>query len=307
MSKSYYILLTALVCTLLGCQVAVQEKSLSSSNELVINAMTFNIRNGLAQDGENHWNKRTGLVVDTIINESADVIGIQEAFRFQLDELNIALPIYAEVGEGRQGGVNDEYSAILYRTDRFMLDKNAFGTFWLSDTPAVPSTHWGNNHQRICTWARLIDKATGQAFYIYNTHLDHRSQLSREKSVRLIINIIQTRSHQDPFLLMGDFNAGEDNPAIEYLLGKTNSTDSSTPPIPMLDSYRILHPDTELVGTFNGFKGQLDGEKIDYIFVEPDVNVIYANIVKTNINGRYASDHFPVTARIQFSPPKLSR
>jgi endonuclease/exonuclease/phosphatase family metal-dependent hydrolase len=304
MIKSYCILITTLVCTLFGCHMGVQEQSLSSSDGLVINAMTFNIRNGLAKDGENHWNKRTALVIETIVNQSSDVIGVQEAFRFQLDELNNWLPLFAEVGIGRAGGINDEYSAILYRTDRFMLDEKEFGTFWLSDTPAVPSMHWGNNYLRICTWARLIEKSTGMAFYIYNTHLDHRSQISREKSVRLITSVIQTRSYQDPFVLMGDFNAGEDNAAIEYLLDK-NGTASS--PIPMVDSYRVVHANEELVGTFNGFEGNVDGAKIDYIFVEPDVDIIDAEIVKTNTNGRYASDHFPVTARILLHSAKFTK
>jgi endonuclease/exonuclease/phosphatase family metal-dependent hydrolase len=297
MSKSYYILLATLVCTLLGCQVGVQKQSPSHSDGLVVKAMTFNIRYGLAEDGENHWNKRSGLVIDSIVNQSADVIGIQEALRFQLDELNSALPIYAEIGVSRSGGINEEYSAIFYRSDRFILDDKEFGTFWLSDTPSVPSMHWGNDYLRICTWARLIDKASGQAFYIYNTHLDHRSLLSREKSVRLITNVIQTRSYRDPFVLMGDFNAGENSASIEYILGE-NGTYSS--PIPMVDSYRVVHADEKLVGTFNGFVGDADGEKIDYIFVETDVIIINADIIRTNTNGRYASDHFPVTAHIQF-------
>jgi endonuclease/exonuclease/phosphatase family metal-dependent hydrolase len=297
MSKSYYILLATLVCTLLGCQVGVQKQSPSHSDGLVVKAMTFNIRYGLAEDGENHWNKRSGLVIDSIVNQSADVIGIQEALRFQLDELNSALPIYAEIGVSRSGGINEEYSAIFYRSDRFILDDKEFGTFWLSDTPSVPSMHWGNDYLRICTWARLIDKASGQAFYIYNTHLDHRSLLSREKSVRLITNVIQTRSYRDPFVLMGDFNAGENSASIKYILGE-NGTYSS--PIPMVDSYRVVHADEKLVGTFNGFVGDADGEKIDYIFVETDVIIINADIIRTNTNGRYASDHFPVTAHIQF-------
>tara|TARA_R110000751_G_scaffold15290_1_gene49300 strand:- start:129807 stop:130706 length:900 start_codon:yes stop_codon:yes gene_type:complete len=297
-------LLVTLVCALLGCQIADQDKQLASPDRLEINAMTFNIRNGLAQDGENHWEKRSHLVTETIIANNPDVIGVQEAFRFQLDVLNNALPHYAEVGVGRAGGINDEYSAIVYRTDRFILDKNAFGTFWLSDTPDVPSKHWGNDILRICTWARLIDKATGQAFYIYNTHLDHQSQLSREKSVRLITQVIQSRSHQDPFILMGDFNAGEDNEAIEYLLGKTKDADSS--PLPMLDSYRIVHPNAARVGTFNGFVGDQTGAKIDYIFVAPDVDISDADIVTNHTNGRYASDHFAVTARIQFLSTKFN-
>jgi endonuclease/exonuclease/phosphatase family metal-dependent hydrolase len=299
--KFYNWLIVVSVFALLGCEVSGQKETQSNSTDLVINAMTFNIRNGLAKDGENSWKQRSHLVTQIIDDNHADVVGLQEAFRFQLNDITNALPIYSYVGLGRDGNVNDEYSAILYRTDRFVLDEKEFGTFWLSDTPELPSKNWGNNYLRICTWARLIDKSTGQAFYIYNTHLDHRSQISREKSVRLIANVAQTRSYQDPFVLMGDFNAGEDNPSIEYILGK-NGSDSS--PIPMVDSYRNIHPKEEVVGTFNGFKGDEDGAKIDYIFVEPEAEIIDAKIIRTNTKGRYPSDHFPVTALIQFDKEK---
>lgn len=294
-------LLVSVFFVLYGCQVSgpnssAQNSPQTSAGSLDLNVMTFNIRNGRAEDGEDHWGKRNHLVFDVISDQSADVIGIQEAFRFQLDEINNSLPEYKEIGEGRAGGLGDEYSAILYREDRFTIDES--GTFWLSDTPTIPSKNWGNDHLRICTWARLVDKNSGRAFYIYNTHLDNRSQLSREKSVRFIVDVIQKRSHQDPFVLMGDFNAGEDNSAITYLLGK--EADAEMSPMPMVDSYRVINPDIEQVGTFNGFVGNTDGPKIDYILVEPDAIIIDANILRTNKNGRYPSDHFPLTTQIKF-------
>jgi endonuclease/exonuclease/phosphatase family metal-dependent hydrolase len=41
------------------------------------------------------------------------------------------------------------------------------------------------------------------------------------------------------------------------------------------------------------------GDKIDYVFVEPETEVLDAAIVRTARDGRYPSDHFPVTARIR--------
>ena len=46
--------------------------------------MTFNIRYGLADDGENHWVRRKELVFDAIADHAADVIGLQESLDFQL-------------------------------------------------------------------------------------------------------------------------------------------------------------------------------------------------------------------------------
>jgi endonuclease/exonuclease/phosphatase family metal-dependent hydrolase len=63
----------------------------------------------------------------------------------------------------------------------------------------------------------------------------------------------------------------------------------------------VRHPGAEEVGTFNGFTiGQTAGEKIDFVFVEPGTDVLDAAIVRTSRDGRYPSDHFPVTARVRF-------
>ena len=63
-----------------------------------------------------------------------------------------------------------------------------------------------------------------------------------------------------------------------------------------MDSFRVLHPDPEPVGTFNGFTGKNDGDKIDGIWITPGWQVIRADIDRTSRDGRYPSDHFPVTA-----------
>ena len=123
---------------------------------LDVRVMSFNIRYGTARDGENVWAKRRELVFRTVRDYAPEVVGLQEALRFQIDEIRRAVPGYAEVGTGREGGTKGEYSAILFRAERF--DVTESGTFWLSDTPEVPSRHWGNACIRICTWARLVEK-----------------------------------------------------------------------------------------------------------------------------------------------------
>jgi len=284
--------LTSLTLTLTGCHIFHEDGSRSSD----IRVMTFNIRNGLAKDGKNHWHHRKQFVCDIIHQYSPDILGVQEAFRFQMDEFNQRLPEYEEVGTGRDGGTKGEYSAILYRRQRFDLHDS--GTFWLSDTPTEPSAHWGNHYLRICTWARLTDKQSAQSFYVFNTHLDHQSQKAREKGVQLIMEYISNRTHNDPFVLTGDFNAGEDNPVIKYLKGSVKLMDST--PIPVVDSFRVLHPDTKIVGTGNRFQGRSNGAKIDYIFTTKETQAIETAIIRTNREGRYPSDHFPVTAQLRF-------
>jgi endonuclease/exonuclease/phosphatase family metal-dependent hydrolase len=70
-----------------------------------------------------------------------------------------------------------------------------------------------------------------------------------------------------------------------------------------VDTFRILHPAATDVGTFNGFRGTTTGQKIDFILTSPGWQVRDAQIVRFQREGRYPSDHFPVTARLQLPAP----
>lgn len=255
-----------------------------------VEVMSFNIRYGTADDGDNGWQFRREFLIELIRRESPHILGLQEAMRFQLDEIRSALPHFAEAGCGRDDGRSGgEYAAILFDTTRFSLRSQ--GTFWFSDTPSMPgSVSWGNRVTRICTWARLYDVLDGETVDVYNLHLDHESQPSRYRSVQTLIDTIRQRASQSPVLILGDFNAGESNPAVRLLHAAGFS-----------DTYRNAHPLDSLVGTFNAFSGSSRGEKIDYIFTDSKGSLTDAAILRNENRGKYPSDHFPVTAGIQFS------
>ncbi len=260
-----------------------------------LTVMSFNIRYGTANDGENHWTRRRDLVFDVVREQNADLIGVQEALASQIDEIVAAVPGYAVVGVGRDDGrAAGEFSAILFRTSRLRVAES--GTFWFSDTPTVPgSTSWGNNITRISSWARFIDR-DGRAFWHFNLHLDHQSQPSRVRSTELVARRVAERSgSSEPVVVTGDFNVGEDNPALHTLVGAPGG-----PAGPFVDTFRVLHRDATEVGTFTGFKiGNTTGAKIDYVLVEPGTEVLSASIVRTSRDKRYPSDHFPVVATIR--------
>lgn len=251
--------------------------------------MSFNIRYGTADDGPNRWELRRGQLIDLLKRYDPDVLGVQEALHFQIDEILQRLPDYRMVGVGRSdGGQGGEYSAILYRTSRLSPRRSA--TFWFSDTPEIiKSNTWGNAIERICTWA-LFDDRQGRAFYLYNLHLDHISQPSREKSVALLLERIAARSPAAPVIVTGDFNTGEANPATQAMLKVFR------------DTFRMVQPNATNVGTANQFTfGRVGGDKIDYVLVEPATEVLSADIIRTAVDGRYPSDHFPVIARVRLS------
>ena len=260
-----------------------------------LTVVTFNIRYGTANDGDNHWTRRREFLFDVVKEQKADLVGLQEALASQIDEIVAAVPGYAVVGVGRDDGrAAGEFSAILFRTGRLRVAES--GTFWFSDTPTVPgSRSWGNTITRIATWARFIDR-DGRGFWHFNLHLDHQSQPSRVRSTELLARRIADRPlSNEPVVVTGDFNVGEDNPAIHHLVGAPGGSTGT-----LVDTFRVLHKDAQEVGTFNGFKfGSTTGPKIDDVLVQPGTEVPAAAIVRTSRDSRYPSDHFPVTATVR--------
>lgn len=254
-----------------------------------LKVMTFNIRYGTANDGENSWQFRREFVFETIKKFGPEILGLQEALFFQIDEILKQFPNMALIGVGRDDGKQaGEYSCILFDKNRFKVDTTE--TFWFSETPSVPgSKNWGNNITRICTWAKFTDSVSKKKFYFYNVHLDHESQPSREKSTELLLAKMNMQKEKLPEILSGDFNCGDINPAIRTI---TNGG--------LDDSYRVLHKKMADEGSFNEFKGVTSGEKIDFIFISKHLKVKHAEIVRDSYSGKFPSDHFPVTAILSF-------
>ncbi len=270
--------------------------------------MTFNIRYGKAKDGPNHWDLRHELVFDVIRDHRPHVVGMQEVQQRQLLELKAEFPRYEALGVARKDGKTaGEYTTIFY--DRARLTSLDSGTFWFSDTPEVPgSRSWGNQIARICTWSRFRDRRDGRTFYFYNMHFDHQSGPSRERSAELLAHRVDAREFSgDPVIIMGDLNAGEHSATLRFLLGKTARAQTTVadagdrPPPPTLelqDAFDVANPNAKPDGTFNAFKGILASQRIDWILVSPAFTVDAAAIIRDNDNGRYPSDHYPVSARL---------
>jgi endonuclease/exonuclease/phosphatase family metal-dependent hydrolase len=259
--------------------------------------MSFNIRYNNSGDGENAWPNRREQVYALIKAQDPDLLGMQEVLNGQLNDLKANVPGYTSLGVGRDDGKTaGEYSPIWFRTARFRVDTS--GTFWFSDTPAVPgSKTWGNTTTRICTWARLVDKAKNQGFYHFNLHIDHLNEPSRQKSMLLLVERIgQVKYPAEPFFVTGDFNSGETSPVIQFMKGK-QMLEGKANPRPLRDSYREFDSVTVAVATRHDFTGDpAKDDKIDYIWIQPRIKTLKAEILRQNVAGRYPSDHFPITA-----------
>jgi endonuclease/exonuclease/phosphatase family metal-dependent hydrolase len=217
---------------------------------------------------------------------------LQESLDFQLKEIKRALPGYKSVSASRDdGGRIGEACPILYRRDRFSLADS--GTFWFSNTPwEAGSKHWGNEYPRICTWVRLTEISTNESFYVYNLHLDHQSQNSRQYSMNLLAKEIAKRKHPDPVIVMGDFNMDTDNPAMAAF--RENGTLNR-----YIDVWQHLHPDQPGIKTYHAFGTQPTGPCLDHILIDETIEIMEVVIDARKFRERYPSDHFPVIAHLR--------
>ena len=264
-----------------------------SSNQFRV--MTYNIRYAGDEkiDGINSWNNRKNSVVSMIRFNHADIVGLQEALLLQINDLTGLLPGYSWIGVGRDDGKSKgEFSAILLRSDRFDVLRHS--TFWLSDTPDLPSKGWDAAFPRVVTWAEMKDKETEKIFFIFNTHYDHIGEIARNNSSKLLVKSIKEICNNSRVIVTGDFNTRISSEAYQILTGQSDDK------LTLYDAQSVnqtVHHGSHV--TFNGFGTAIEpGNKIDFIFVTKDISVLQHGVVDETIDGHYPSDHMPVIAEI---------
>ncbi|GAB4107925.1 MAG: endonuclease/exonuclease/phosphatase family protein [Phycisphaeraceae bacterium] len=261
--------------------------------------MSFNLRTKFILDAHNHWNNRKHLVVQTIKRFSPDLLGTQECTIDQAVYLKAKLPGYQFVGAGRDDGKADgEMCAIFYRADRFvLLDK---GHFWLSETPHVPgSKSWGSSYERMVSWVKLAPRnGVGDAFYFFNTHLDNNASRARVQQAWLLRRMIDAIADGRPVIVTGDFNTDADTTPYQLLVRGPQDWRGY-----LIDTYRQVHPvPSEQERTRHNFRGGTVGDRIDWIITTNNFMTLDARIDRTQYQGRFPSDHYPVTAVLRMKP-----
>lgn len=255
--------------------------------------MSFNIRYGGANDGENSWPNRRELVLQTIEKQQPAIFGVQECTWDQGVVLREAFADYQFTGSGRDDGEQGgEMCAIFTRNDRYQVLDH--GTFWLSETPdVVGSKGWDAALPRIATWVKLQDRLCNpDTLFVFNIHFDHMGSLAREKSAGLLRERMAAIAQGQAVILMGDFNdpAIMESPSYRVLMAEEG--------LILSDTWSLATRDQRMQGegTFHGFTGEATRGRIDWILVTDDFPGVDAGIDRTQDNGRYPSDHFPVWA-----------
>ncbi len=247
-----------------------------------LRVMSFNIR--CLGVGSDTWQDRIGIVSETMLTSGADSIGIQEGTPEWMATLKDTVSEkYAFVGQGRDGLDKGEYSAIFYLKDKYNVVDS--GTFWLSETPDEMSKGWDASMNRICTWAILENKETGDKYVHMNSHFDHIGTSARKNSAKLITE--RAKAFGDlPVIFTADMNIREGTDAYETMISAGVFKDSKYEAQDTMD-YLTYH-DTK--------PKNHEGDVIDYVMSNSKLTATQYRVVTEGVDGRYVSDHFPVYA-----------
>lgn len=276
--------LVAVAAVLIGTAVG------SGQEGDTVNVMSFNIRYNNPADGPNAWPHRKDWVAE-IIRENADVAGLQEVRKGQLDDLKERLPAFEFYGVGRDDGKDaGEFVPIAWKKDRFTaIDK---GAFWLSETPAEPgSKSWDAALPRVTTWVRLKDGQTGGSLLAVNTHFDHRGEQARRESAVLLRDWIAKHAEGVPVVLTGDFNTLPDSVPYRNLTAESGGTT-------LRDSRLAVDAPQGPESTWNGFNEIVPGRRIDFIFTRGVAKPTAFRTLDETRENRFPSDHLPVVAKV---------
>lgn len=247
-----------------------------------IKVVSFNIR--CANDPEGHSIEERAPRLKAILDPiKADIIGFQEC---QLDWEKIIERDYLDEYEMYLVRRNDPESCpILWRRDRFeCLEK---GRFWLSDTPDVMSGGYDDLYHcyRICLWAILKDKSTGEQLLYMNTHYGFG-----ERAQNASTELIAKRANEIadlPTVLTGDFNLTPNEPTYPNLTKHFTDVNAAT--------------GNDTRSTYHAyFMNEIKADyHIDFCFVNHKVTPISQTILDESFDGKYPSDHFGILSELK--------
>lgn len=246
-----------------------------------VRVMSFNIRLSSAslKDGRNCWRNRREAVVRMLQEVSPGIFALQEAMPDQRCFIDSRLDGYVRIGLGRDyGDWRGEMVAVYYDSRRFDLVDS--GTFWLSETPSVPSRGWDAGYNRTATWGRFRAKASGREFLLVNTHLDHKGRKAQTEGVKLLRRMVEELAGGLPAVLCGDFNLPSSDEAFLPLQG-------------FMQLGCEVCSDTDISATFHSFGRAVNPVVIDHIYVRGVMPLRYS-VLKDGFGVPFLSDHYPV-------------
>jgi endonuclease/exonuclease/phosphatase family metal-dependent hydrolase len=148
---------------------------------------------------------------------------------------------------------------------------------------------------RIASWVRLLDNQSGRELVFLNMHWDHIDKSARVKSAALVRSRLADIAKDLPLIVAGDLNTSEEGREYTELLGASDPSGRE-----LVDTYRAVFPRRMPdESTFNHWQGTVEGSRIDFILATREFASVSARIIRTAYDGRWPSDHYPVSATMR--------
>lgn len=246
--------------------------------------MTLNILNNRVFGyGKMRFERRIAAIEEMIRETEPDLIGVQELTKGMMPLMKPIFETYGMCGESRHSRINNEYTVILYRKEKFELIREQ--TYWLSDTPELPGSRVSmSQFPRTVSFALLKDRSSDTELSFFCTHLDLNFASVRRRQAQVLRNLILEHHRGSFTVVCGDFNDVKNSDALcaVYEAGLRDTSDDS------------------LGSTLRerGGSARYHNRPIDHILISDEIK----EYAVTKIDGKYGgcapSDHYPLLAEI---------
>lgn len=241
--------------------------------------LSYNLRYTDDKDGHSIA-ERAPRVLDIIKDYDPDIMGFQEVVPKWMEELKVLDENFDHLLQYRSPK-NSEGTPIFWRKDRFELLESK--SFWLSETPSVPSKGWpdGMGLPRVCCYVALKNKETGKVIHYFNTHFDGGEWCSRE-AAQVIIRRANAIGKDEANFCTADFNFTPDSCGYHSMRSFFR------------DVRADIAPDNNQA-TLNCYEPQGDrlGWLIDFCFYRgKGVKPTKYEVITRLYDGKFPSDHY---------------
>lgn len=252
---------------------------------------TYNIQ--YPNDGLCKWSNRQIALEGFFDEYKPDLVGSQEPYITQINDMMKFLgDEYAWFGINNRNETREPYypsapfNPVFYRKDRLeLLD---WDIVWY--TPQATERGYGADYSRFMHWARFKDLKTGQEFYLFNSHFDHKGEEAKLVAAGILAETVKRIAGDMPAILTGDYNTTEKSKAYATITTcgfLDNSKLAVKNPVNYLYYSQARYKSINTVS-------QKDVH-IDHIFYTPANSKIesWELVIKT-YGGYYGSDHLPI-------------
>lgn len=313
----------------------------SPQDDMRLEVWSFNLRTEFQDvvDGPDGWTPRRCGVADLIRTRRPALVCTQEATEGMLAFLvdRLGAEEYAWIGTSRRPGVADETVGLLY--DRRRLELIEHESAWLGPPGTPPGlASWDAALPRtletavfrLRTTSGASSAAYGDALYLraLNTHFDHVGVDARHRSGAQLADAVRrgaVERRECAQVVTGDFNStkGGSSTYAALLAGATGLRDAAREAEERSLTRSTIHKFQGAAFTSEHGDGtvELGGMAAD---VEPDAHHIdwllwrdgtglqlrpvrFEVITTCLENGRYPSDHFPVSVVFELLPKAAAR